>query len=196
MDMVTPRDERRRSAQHLGWWLGLRGLLTVLFGILALARPGVGLAMLIAIFAFYAFADGLTALVEGFRGARHGANRVLLFLEGLVGIAAGVLALAMPGPVAIVVLVIIAVRALALGILEAAAAIGYGHELANPWLVGLGGLASIVFGILLLVHPSAGLLALAWLVGLYALVVGALEVAAAFWVGSELRHTRPTQPAT
>jgi uncharacterized membrane protein HdeD (DUF308 family) len=80
--------------------------------------------------------------------------------------------------------------------LEAAAAIGYHEAIPSPWLLALGGLASIVFGILLLAAPGAGLLALAWLVGVYALVVGGFQIAAAFWVGGAVRRTRPLQPVT
>ena len=194
-DVGAMGEELRRGARRVGWLLGLRGLLTVLFGILALARPGFGVAMLVAIFGFYALADGLTAAVAGFRGAHGGLGRGLLFLEAIIGIAAGIIAFARPGAAAIAVLIVIAVRAIAHGVLQAGEAIAAGEELPNRWLLALGGIASIVFGILLLSIPSAGLLALAWLVGVYALVVGTMQIAAAFWVRTTVRRIAPTQPA-
>jgi uncharacterized membrane protein HdeD (DUF308 family) len=185
-------EDIRGHARRMSWWLGLRGVLAVLFGVLIMVRPPAGVLALIVFFAVYAFADGISAAVAAFRNDTPARGRALLFIEAIVGIAAGILAFARPGTAGIVVLVILAIRALVLGALQVAAAVRIGPDLPNRWLITLGGVASVGFGILLLARPGPGLLALGWLVGVYAFTVGLLQIASAFAIGGAVR--RPTVP--
>jgi uncharacterized membrane protein HdeD (DUF308 family) len=174
------------------WWvLLLRGLLAILFGILAFAWPGVTLASLVLLFGVYALVDGVSAVVSalGRRGEQE--HWWVLLLEGLVGIGAGLLTLFAPGVTAVVLLLYVAVWAIATGVLEIVAAIRLRKEIEGEWLMALSGVASVVFGVLLMARPGAGALAVLWLIGAYALVFGVLLVALSFRV----RRLGTEQPA-
>jgi uncharacterized membrane protein HdeD (DUF308 family) len=167
-------------ARH--WWVLLvRGLAAIGFGILAFVWPGVTLASLVIVFGAYALEDGVFAIV----GAIRGGGRQpwwLLVLEGLVGIGIGVLTLVAPGVTALALLFYIAIWAIATGVLQIAAAIALREEIEGEWLLGLGGLASVLFGALLVARPGAGALAVLWLIGAWALVFGVLLVILSFRV--------------
>jgi uncharacterized membrane protein HdeD (DUF308 family) len=119
--------------------------------------------------------DGVFALVAGALGRSW-----LLILEGVLGVVAGIIALVWPGITAIALLFVVAAWALLTGVAELAAAIRLRRLIRNEWLLVIGGVASVVFGILLVVNPRAGLLALVWLVGAYALVFGVILVGLAY----------------
>jgi uncharacterized membrane protein HdeD (DUF308 family) len=168
------------------WWLlVVRGVLGILFGILALVWPGVTIAALVLLFGAYAIVDGVATLyaaITGREGADRGrrpasgGHRVWLAIEGLLGIGAGLVAFFWPGITALVLLWVIAFWAILTGVMEVAAAIRLRREINNEWLLGLAGVASVLFGILLLVLPGAGALALIWLIGIYALVFGVILI--------------------
>ena len=164
------------------WWtLVLRGLVGLVYGVLAFVVPGVALFAMIAILAAYLFVDGAFALTLGVRSRSW-----LLGIEGLLGVVAGLLAIAIPAITALVLLVVVAIWALLTGALELAAAVFLRRFVAREWLLLLGGVASVVFGILLLINPAAGLLTIVWLSGAYALAFGVIQLALAF----RLRGTR------
>jgi uncharacterized membrane protein HdeD (DUF308 family) len=165
------------------WWvLAVRGAVAVLFGVLAVAWPGITLAALVLMFGAYATVDGVLALYHAVAG--NPGSRWLLALEGVVGVLAGIGALIYPGVTALVLLYVVAGWAVVTGVLEIAAAIALRRVVDNEWLMALGGLASIVFGVLLAVWPGAGLLSLVWLIGAYAVVFGVALIALGFKVHS------------
>lgn len=172
---------------HLGsilrrsWWLLLlRGLAAIAFGILTWAQPGISLAALVLLFGAYSLADGVFATWTAIAGrSGHGYWWVLL-LEGLLGIAVGILTFAVPGITALALLFYIAIWAIGTGVLEILAAIRLRKEIKNEWALILAGVASVVFGFLLAMQPGAGALAVLWLIGSYAVVFGVLLVILAF----------------
>jgi uncharacterized membrane protein HdeD (DUF308 family) len=166
-------------ARH--WWLILlRGLFAVLFGVLALIWPGITLITLVILYGAYALVDGITAIAAAIRAAEHQMQWWSLLLRGIVGIAAGIVAFVWPGLTALVLLFIIAFWAIATGVMEIVAAIRLREAIANEWLLGLGGLISILFGVLLIVNPGAGALSVVWLIGAFALIFGIMQIALAF----------------
>ena len=169
--------------QALGrvWWLVLlRGLAAILFGILALLWPGVTLVTLVLLWGAWALADGVTALVAGWK-ARDGDKPMWqIVLVGLIGIAAGVLTFVMPGVTAIALLVLIAVWAIMSGVFQIVAAIRLRKEIANEWILILSGALSVVFGALMIYNPGAGALAVLWLIAWFAIAFGVLLVILAF----------------
>jgi uncharacterized membrane protein HdeD (DUF308 family) len=176
------------------WWaLALRGLAGILFGIITFIAPGISLAALVLLFGAYAFADGILAIVTAVR--RRGADRWwLLLLEGVMGIAAGVLTLLWPALTALALLYIIAAWALVTGVFEIAAAIRLRKVITREWLLALSGVLSIALGVILVVAPGPGALAVVIWIGAYAFVSGVLLLALGFrlrGVGSP----RTRQPA-
>jgi uncharacterized membrane protein HdeD (DUF308 family) len=161
------------------WWIvALRGLAGVLFGIAAFVWPEITLTVLVLMFGAYAVVDGVFALIYAFSSGTP--LRGLRVVEGLTGIVIGVIALVWPGITALALLYVIAAWAVLTGILEIIAAIDLRKVIDNEWLLGLGGLASVVFGVILALQPNAGALALIWLIGAYAIVFGALLIALSF----------------
>ena len=176
------------------WWaVALRGLAGILFGIITFVSPGISLAALVLVYGAYAFADGVLSVVSAVR--RRGADRWwLLLLQGIVGIGAGIVTLLLPGITAIALLFVIAAWALVGGALQVAAAIRLRKVITGEWLLALGGVLSIALGVLLILFPGPGALALVIWIGAYAFVFGILLLVLGFRLRG-LRSPRAHQPA-
>ncbi len=159
------------------WWaIALRGIVAIIFGILAFVFPGITFQVLVLFFGAFAFWDGLFAVIAAIRN-RGANNRFwLLLFEGLVGIVIGILAFFLPGLTSLAVLYTIAAWAILTGILEIAAAFRLRQELRGEWMLGLSGLLSIILGILLAVFPAAGIVAVTWMIAAYAIIYGVLSL--------------------
>jgi uncharacterized membrane protein HdeD (DUF308 family) len=156
-------------ARH--WWLiALRGLVAIIFGILAFAWPGLTLAVLVILFGAYAIVDGVLGLIAAFRGDTH--HRALLAIEGVVSVLAGIAAFVWPLITAFVLLYIIAFWAIVTGIIEIVASLRMRRALTNEIGLIVGGVLSLLFGIVLIVAPGAGALAVVFLIGAYAIIFG------------------------
>jgi uncharacterized membrane protein HdeD (DUF308 family) len=187
-DLVT-QPQAALPAETGHWWaLAIRGVIAILFGLAALLRPGIALAALILLFGAYALVDGVFAIVGVFRGTRAGTPRWLLLLEGVVSILAGLIAFIFPGLTAIALLYLVAAWAVVTGLAEIATAIRLRQEIQGEWALILGGILSVLFGLLLAVLPGVGILSLIWLIGAYAVVFGVLLLITAFQV-----HGRDSQ---
>ncbi len=163
------------------WWvLALRGLAAVLFGLIALIFPGIALLALVYIFAAYALIDGITAVFVSLQERGIASHWVALLVEGIVSVIIGVIAFVWPGITALVLLYLVATWAIITGIMEISAAFMRRIPVAQEWALGLAGVLSIIFGIILFVRPGAGLLTILWLVGIYAIVFGVLLIVRAF----------------
>ena len=163
------------------WWaLAIRGVAGILFGIAAFVWPGLTLAVLVLLFGAYALVDGIFAIIAGISMRKEQGHWWLLILEGLAGIVFGVLTFANPSITALVLLYVIAGWSLATGVLEIVSAIRLRKEIKNEWLMILAGIASLLFGIVLLLFPGSGALALIWLIGSYALIFGVMMLILAF----------------
>lgn len=150
----------------------------MLFGLVALFWPGLTLFVLIVLFGAYALVDGILAIVAGVRGSEG--RRWLLLAEGVLGVVAGLAVLVWPGMSALVLLYVISAWAIFTGLLKIVMAIASRREVDNEWLMGLSGVLSVVFGIILGVLPGVGLLSLVWLVGIYALIFGVALIVLGF----------------
>src|ERR1700704_5453548 len=165
------------------WWmLALQGSVAVLFGLLAVLWPGLTLLSLVALFAAYAIISGGVALYGAVTNRTMDKGWWLILLLGLVSVAAGVLAIFYPGVTALVLVLLMGANALVTGVLQIAVAIRLRKVVRNEWLLILAGIASIVFGAVVLVFPGAGALALVWLVSFYAVLSGVLLLSLAFRV--------------
>lgn len=167
------------------WWtFVLRGLLAIAFGVLALFAPELGIAVLVGLFAAWVLIDGAGSLYAGIRGRTTDRSWWLEVLEGLVSIAAGVLALLFPAFAAGVLVIIIAAWAIVTGGFQIWTAIRLRDQIEGEIWLGLAGVASILFGAIMLVYPAAGALSLVWLIGSFAIVFGAFLLI----LGWRLRH--------
>lgn len=156
------------------WWTFiLRGILAIAFGILSFFAPLLGIAVLVGLFGAWALIDGATSIVAGIRTRGQDRSWWLEILEGIAGIAAGLLALIFPTFAADVLVLIIAAWAIVTGLFEILAAIRLRRQIRGEIWLGLAGVASILFGIVLVLFPAAGALSLVWLIGGSAMAFGA-----------------------
>ena len=177
------------------WWaIVLRGVFAVLFGLGAFFWPGITLVVLVALYGAYLFADGILAVAWALMGRRAGAFPWGVLLAGLASIIAGVLTFLMPGLTALVLLYLIAAWAIVRGIFEIIAAFHLRRELTNEWLLALNGVLSVLFGILLIAAPGAGALAVLWIIGTFAVIVGIVMIVLGFRLKG-LQGTAARRPA-
>ena len=160
------------------WWLAvLRGVVAVVFGTICLIWPGLGLATLVLLFGAFAFIDGVFAGWAAFTMRRRHATWLPLMLEGVTGIVLGILVFRWPDMTAIALVLFIAAWAIVTGVLEIAAAVRLRKDIEGEWALGLMGLLSIAFGVLVAIWPGAGLLAVVVIVGVYAIFFGVALIA-------------------
>jgi uncharacterized membrane protein HdeD (DUF308 family) len=163
------------------WWtLLVRGLVAILFGILAFIWPGVTLSALVLLFGAYALVDGVAAIVVGIRDYGERQRWWATLLGGLVSVGAGVVTFLMPGLTALALLSVIAFWAIFRGLLDIVAAIRLRHVIEGEWLLGLCGVLSIAFGVMMVLFPGAGALAVIWWIAAFALLLGVMLVTLGF----------------
>ncbi len=174
------------------WWVfAIRGVAAILFGVLAFVAPEMTLVVLVMLFGAYVLVDGaalLIALARGDELARRHAWAVGIM--GVLGIVAGIATFIWPSVTAMSLLYIVAIWAIATGIFQIFTAIALRREIDGEIWMGIGGIASIVFGVLLIAFPGEGLISLVWLVGMWAFVFGGSSLALAHRlhrVGSDLQ---------
>jgi uncharacterized membrane protein HdeD (DUF308 family) len=157
------------------WWMTvLRGLFWILFGVVILARPGISLLSLTLALGIVIFADGILNVMNAFAGRKVHEDWWVLLLIGLTGIGIGALTFYSPQTTALALVFYVAIWAIATGLLQIAAAIRLRRQLAGEvWWI-LAGIASVIFGVLLIVQPAAGALTLLWLFAVYAIAFGVL----------------------
>lgn len=159
------------------WWaLFLRGIAAVIFGLLAFFWPGVTGLVLVILFGAYAFVDGVFALISAIRAAESHERWIAFAVEGIVGLIIAAVTFFSPLIAAIALYWVIAIWAVLTGILELVAAGQLRKLIPNEWLLVLGGVASIAFGILLVVYPVAGAITVIYLIGAYAIFFGVMMI--------------------
>ena len=167
------------------WWVLLfRGSMAILFGLLALTSPGMTLGSLVLFFAIFAFVDGVSDVFHAFTGRDDNESWWVLLLEGLLGIAFGVITFQAPGITTLVLLMYIGFWAVATGVLRIILAVRLRHEMTGEWWMALGGVASILFGMAMVSRPGAGALAVLTVIGIWSIVSGVSLVLLAFKVKS------------
>jgi uncharacterized membrane protein HdeD (DUF308 family) len=165
----------------LRWWaLVIRGVAAIAFGIFTFVAPASSLRALVILWGVYAIVDGAFSTVLSVRGAGIVPGWGWLLFEGVMGIAAGVLALLWPAITALALLFVIATWAVVTGIAEIVTAIRLRRYLHGEWMLAVSGILSIAFGALLAINPGTGALAVTWLIGLYAILFGVLLVGLGF----------------
>ena len=184
------------KAKRISTFLVVRGLLALVFGVLVLALPPAAVVeSLLWIFAVFAIVDGTFAIIASLASHETFEDWWLLLLAGILGVLIGVFTLARPGIAALVLVIYIGVRALMSGVLEIAFAIRLRRHIAGEWLFIVAGGLSVLFGLALIVWPVAGILAVVWLIGIYAIAAGAMQLVLAGQVHHWVRHLEERKSA-
>ncbi len=167
--------ENRVPAFEPWWVLAVAGIVSILFGLAALAWPGMTLVVLVWLYGFYALIYGIVELVAVFRAIGARTTWWTHLLVGAVSVLAGLYVLASPGVSSVVLLFVIAIWAIVLGVVEVVAGIGQAQL-----LLLVTGVISILFGFVLFTNPVGGALALVWVIGVFAIVRGIVLLFGAF----------------
>jgi uncharacterized membrane protein HdeD (DUF308 family) len=158
------------------WWVPvLRGVVAIIFGIIAFVYPGLTVAVLVLLFGAWVLVDGIFRII-GVIGHRSDPDWGWQLVIGILGIIVGLLTFHAPAITALALVIYIAAWALMIGATEIIAAIKLRHEVKGEWFLILMGVVSILFAIMLLWNPLPGALALVWLIGSYAIVFGVLGI--------------------
>ncbi len=171
------------------WWLiAARGALAIIFGILAMLWREPTELVLVLLFGVFSTVDGIFVIAAGLASRGYFKRWWALLLEGITGIAMGVLIFYWPDVTALVLLYFIAVRAVTTGVFEVLAAIEFRQVFPEEWTMIIGGLLSVILGTLLFVFPAEGIVSLAWLISIYAILAGLIELIFASCLRSLLRE--------
>jgi uncharacterized membrane protein HdeD (DUF308 family) len=197
MNLEAHPHEGELTLAHIWKATALRGAVAIAFSLVILIWPSVGLTALIALFGAFALVSGLATIGGAFSVPMLGNRRAWPVIEGLLGVAVGVVVFIWPGLSALGLLYAIAAWAIAIGIFEIALSFNLPISGRRSLLLGLSGLLSIAFGVIMFAKPGAGAIALLALIAAFALVSGAMQVVLAF----ELRRVvgtleRPFRPQT
>ncbi|HLH25531.1 MAG TPA: HdeD family acid-resistance protein [Chloroflexota bacterium] len=180
-------------ARH--WWaMAIRGVIAIVIGLIAFIWPGIAVAALVMLFGVFMFLDGIFAVVAAVQERATVPHWWALLIEGIAGIVAGLIVWALPGLAALVLIYFIAAWALITGIMEIIAAIRLREQIEGEWRLALSGVLSVILAVLLVISPLGGILALAWLLGAYAILFGVVLLALAFHLKG-FADRRATGPA-
>ena len=188
---ADPRAEAMCAVLARNWWLvGLRGVAAVVFGLIALVMPGAAMLTLAWLFGAYLLVDGVFTIGSAVRAARAELRWAWLLAEGVVDIVMGLIALAFPGAAVLGFVLVTAAWALLSGGTEIAAAFRLKESHGRWWLL-LGGIASVAFGVLLILAPLMGAVVLTWWLGAYAVVFGVMLLVLAFRLRGQHTQAAP-----
>ncbi len=185
MTMAMPQISELTS----NWWaLALRGAITVLLGLVALTMPGITVTALVYVFGVYALVQGVLAILAALRGIREHDRWGWMLIEGIVCIAAAVVAFVMPGVGALAIVWLVAAWAIMTGALEIGAGIKLRKIIEGEWMLILAGVLAVVLGFYIASRPQAGVVLLATWLGVYAIFAGILQILLAFKIRNWARE--------
>lgn len=163
------------------WWvLLIRGILAVIFGVIAILSPVSTLAVLVMVIGAYYLVDGIFSIItsltapEGYRGW------VWMLVSGIAGVVIGLVTFFMPGVTALVLLYFVIAWLIVTGVTQVVAGIRLRKEIKGEFFLIAGGIVSVLFALYLLINPGVGALGVIWLIGAYAIFFGVLMVFTAF----------------
>lgn len=159
------------------WWvLLIRGIAAILFGLMALILPGLTVVALLIAFGAYAIVDGVMGCILAFRRKSEDDRWWVWLIEGLLSIVIGLMALFWPVAASLALVIWMAAWALVAGIMRVIAAIRLRKEIKGEWALGLSGVLMMIWGLLMAMVPAAGILSIAWLLGVFSLAGGILMI--------------------
>ena len=179
MNVEAHLREGERTFARIWKTMALRGAVAIAFAVIILIWPSIGLTALIALVGAFALVSGVATIIGALHVQMPGNRRAWILFEGLVGVAVGVVVFIWPSLSALGLLYVVATWAIAVGIFEIALAFDLPISGRSSLLLGLSGLLSIAFGVIMFAKPGAGAIALLALIAAFALVSGVMQIAVA-----------------
>lgn len=175
--MVTATGEVPRQ-----YWLLIlfRGIIAILFGIMALVSVEFTLLFLVYLFGIYVLLDGILAVAVSLQERKTTRAWLVVFLIGIVGIVVGFLSFIHPGNVALLIFYLVAAWLIIAGLFGVISALL--RASGTEWLSIIGGILSVIVGVIFFLHPTSSILSIVWLLGVFALVYGIIQIIKAFQV--------------
>ena len=168
------RTEAMNDVLANNWWaVAIRGVLAILFGIIAFAMPGITMLSLVIVYAAYSLVDGVLGIIAAVRGARRGERWGWLLLNGILGVAVAAISVLWPGLTVLAFVLLVAAWALVSGAFMVISAFRLKRDHGRIWL-GLAGIATFAFGVLLVIAPLIGAVVLTFWIGAHALILGVM----------------------
>ena len=169
------------GALTTNWWAWLiRGILAIIFGVIAFTQPTTTALALVYVFGIYAIAEGILNIWAALSGKAD--SRFWYIIWGLISIIAGIIAFANPILTGLTLVIVIGAWAIVTGIFEIIAGIKLRDEIEGEFWLILAGILSVIFGILIWRNVAVGALTIVWLIGIYAILFGITLIALAFKV--------------
>ena len=166
------------------WWVFLiGGIASVVFGVLAFARPGLALFLLATFFAAAILVDGAFNIVGAVQN-RDKDGWWLMLLIGLLGVLVGAYALLNPPLSIVAFLLIVAFQAFVLGAFLIMLGFKFRAATTREWILYLTGGLSVLFAALVVVRPAVGGVTIVYMIAAWAIVIGLLKVVFAMRVRS------------
>lgn len=159
------------------WWvMVVQGIVAVLFGIVAIFWPGLTLTVLVYLFGAFILIIGIADLISGvLRISRGGWGWFVQILLGILGVGVGIYLIRHPLASFATIILLIGLVLIVRGVIDIVMSFLAGDKRPSARvLLGIGGLLSLVIGVIILNQPVAGGVAFVWLIGLYAIIVGVL----------------------
>ncbi len=160
------------------WWMFLlRGILALIFGLLALFQPASTMLVVVWVFGIFMLVDGIIAVISAFTSNAKSEHWWFIIIGGILGIILGILTLYNPLAMGIAWVYLIAIWAIGTGIFMLITGIRLRKEIEGEvWMI-IGGILSVIFGLLVLFNPASGAIAIGIIVGIYAVVFGIMFIA-------------------
>jgi uncharacterized membrane protein HdeD (DUF308 family) len=169
----------------------IRGVLAIIFGLIALLAPIATAVVLAVVIGAYAIVDGVFHIIEAIRH-RGSSSMVLRIVLGAVSILFGILVLVWPGISLAILVILVAIWAIIIGVLQIMSSVRHRAVPNSGWVWGIiGGALSLLFGVLVLIRPGAGLVSIIWIIGIWAIVWGITLIV----LGVQLRKAATTNEA-
>ena len=165
------------------WWvLTLKGVLLIIFGIIAFMNPGVTFAILLTWFGVFLFIDGVLSLINVLSNWKGAEDKWMFVLEGLVNIVLGILIFRAPATYTIVAVFFMGFWSIFSGVSRIAMAIQLRKEMTGEGWLALSGVLGILFGIIIISNPAIGVATFMYVLAFFALAIGLLLVLLSFKV--------------
>jgi uncharacterized membrane protein HdeD (DUF308 family) len=177
MTLEAQVHEGERALARLWKTMALGGALAIAFSVVIVVWPNISLSVLLGLFGAFALVSGITTIAGAFNVPVPGKQRAWIVIQGLLGVAVAVVVFVWPDLSALGLLYAIGAWAIAAGIAEIALAFELPISGSRSLLLGLGGLLSIAFGVIMFAEPGAGAIAVLALIAAFLLVTGVMQVA-------------------